>query len=298
MSLDHQYKLILLVIKILSYFPRALLNFFSDALGIIWFKLDRRHRNVVFRNLASSYPGKFSQKQISRMTKKIFKNIASIPMEVIWSYSKTRDELFKYINVTGVEHIIDAKQKGKGVILLMGHLGNFELMVASFGKTGLNGYGIYRKFDFEPLERLMLMMRQRYGGKMIAMGGMSRKIDDLLESGEIVCTLLDQNAGWYNGVPTQFFNQPACTKKSLAKLVLRTKAKVIPAFNMRDGDYYNLEFFPEIPLETMGCPIKDIEKNTQNYVTAIEKLVRKKPDQYFWVHNRWKTKPYSLFNAS
>ncbi len=296
MSVDQQYKLILLVIRILSYFPRGLLNYFSDVLGMVWFYLDKRHRTMVIQNISLSFPGKFSNFQIVQMTKKVFKNIASIPMEVIWSYGKSKEELFSYFRLKGVEHIINAKKKGKGVILLSGHLGNFELMAASFGKMGLDAYGIYRKFDFEPLEKLMRMMRQRFGSKMIAMGGMSRKIDSLLESGEIIGTLLDQNAGWYNGVPTQFFNQPACTKKSLAKLVIRTKATVVPAFLKREGSQYVMEFFPEIVLETTGCPIKDFEINTQNYVSAIETLVRNKPEQYFWVHNRWKTKPYSLIN--
>ncbi len=296
MSVDQQYKIILLVINLMSYLPRGVLNFISDALGMIWFNLDKRHRNVVLKNISSSYPDEFSDQQINRMVKKIFKNIASIPMELIWSFGKSQEELFKYFEVKGIEHINNAKQKGNGVIILTGHIGNFELLVASMEKAGVEGHGIYRKFDFEPLERLMLMMRQRFGGVMIAMGGMSRKIDELLEKGGVIATLLDQNAGWYNGVPTQFFNQPACTKKGLAKLVNRTKAAVVPAFMIREGNQYILEFFPEIHLETGDCPIKDIEKNTQNYVTAIEKMVRIKPEQYFWVHNRWKTKSYSLIN--
>ncbi len=296
MSVDQQYKLILLVIKLMNCLPRGILHFISDALGMIWFNLDKRHRNVVLQNISSSYPGEFSEQQIIRMTKKVFKNIASIPMEVIWSYGKSREQLFKFFNVKGTEYINTAKKKGKGVILLTGHIGNFELLVASMEKAGVETYGIYRKFDFEPLERLMLMMRQRFGNTMIAMGGMSRKIDIILENGGVVGTLLDQNAGWYNGVPTQFFNKTACTKKSLAKLILRTNAAVVPMFIKREGQQYTMEFFPEIELESTGCPIKDIEKNTQNYVSTIERMVRIKPEQYFWVHNRWKTKSYSLTN--
>ncbi|MCK5163010.1 MAG: lysophospholipid acyltransferase family protein [Desulfobacula sp.] len=295
MNDERIYRLIKLIITLMGMLPRQTLKFFSDLLGLIWYKLDKRHRNIALENINLSFPNKFSPQQAQRFAKNVFKNTASILFEVIWAYPKSKDELFKYFSVKGFRHLEKAQKKGRGVIILSCHMGNFELLVASFPKAGMEKpYGIYRKFDFKPLERLMLEMRQRFGARMIHTGGATKKIDTILKNGGIVGTLFDQNAGWYNGVVTNFFGRPACTKNSLAKLVLRSGTPVVPMFMVKKNEKYIMQFLPEVALQTTGCPIKDIENNTQNYVSAIESIVRQCPEQYFWVHNRWKTKPYSI----
>ncbi|MCD4721704.1 MAG: lysophospholipid acyltransferase family protein [Desulfobacula sp.] len=298
MSDERIYKLIKLIVTLMGMLPRKTLKFFSDLLGLLWYKLDKRHRNVALENINFAYPGKFSPAQAQRFVKKNFKNTASILFEVIWAYQKPRDELFKYFKVKGLKYLKKAQKKGRGVIILTCHMGNFELLVAAFPKAGMEKpYGIYRKFDFKPLERLMLEMRQRFGATLIPTGGASQKIDLILKEGGIVGTLFDQNAGWYNGVVVNFFGRPACAKYSLVKLVLRSKASVVPMFMIKENEKYIMEILPEVPLQTTGCPIKDIENNTQNYVSAIESMVRLCPEQYFWAHNRWKTKPYSIIKG-
>jgi Kdo2-lipid IVA lauroyltransferase/acyltransferase len=295
MNDDIIYRLLKIFIALLGRLPQWILNFFSDLLGLIWYKLDKRHRDLAIENINSSFPGKFSPLKSELLVKKVFKNTASILFEAIWSYHKTGNELFQFFTFKGMNYLDDARQKGRGVVLLTCHLGNFELLVGAIPMAGIkNVFGIYRKFDFKPLERLMLEIRQRFGVKMISTGGLSKKIDKLLNSNKIIGTLFDQNAGTYNGVFVDFFSRPACTKNSLAKIVLRTKASVVPMFIMKKNDRYIIEFLQEIPLEKTGCPIKDIENNTQHYVSAVESMIRRCPEQYFWVHNRWKTKPYSM----
>jgi KDO2-lipid IV(A) lauroyltransferase len=295
---DYQkYKLLKALIFAFSFFPKWTLYWFADFLGLLWFKIDKRHRDVVFENITYAFPDKFSDKNKATFVRRIFKNTARLPFEVIWSYGKKPDKLFKYFEIKGEKYPLKAFEKGRGVIVVTGHIGNFEFIVPAVAKAGFNGYGIYRKFDFAPLERLVLEMRQRYGVKMISTGGLSRKLDEILKANKGFATLLDQNAGTYNGVFVDFFNRPACAKNSLAKLALRTNTSVIPMFMSKRGEKYIMEFLPEIPLERTGCPIKDLERNTQNFVSAIETMIRRFPDQYFWVHNRWKTKPYSLISS-
>ncbi|MBU1696405.1 MAG: lysophospholipid acyltransferase family protein, partial [Proteobacteria bacterium] len=142
--------------------------------------------------------------------------------------------------------------------------------------------------------RLMLEERQRFGVTMIPLRGAAKKIDAILRNKNAVGTLLDQNADWYNGVFVDFFGRSACTNKGMAVLALRTKAPVVPMYIAKTDNTYVVEYLPEIPLQSTGDMIKDIENNTQNYTIAIESMVRKYPDQYFWIHNRWKTRPYSI----
>lgn len=114
MNDDRLFKLLKLIINILALLPRKVLKFFSDLLGLIWYRIDKRHRNVVIENITAAYPGRFSLAQSQRFTKIVFKNIASIPFEVIWSYRKTKDELFKYFVVKGIRHLENAKKKKQG----------------------------------------------------------------------------------------------------------------------------------------------------------------------------------------
>jgi Kdo2-lipid IVA lauroyltransferase/acyltransferase len=282
------------LLLLLGMLPRDLLNLFSRMSGLIWYRLDKRHRRVALENILNAFPGRFGEAQARKQVKQIFYNIAAIPFEVIWFYGKPRQVLSASFCIKGLKHLERARQKYRGVLLLTGHMGNFELLVAAAPTVGLtNLYGVYRKFDYLPLEKLMLEMRQRFGMVMVPTGGAARKIDTLLSKGEIVGSLFDQNAGWYNGVVTEYFGRPACSKNSLAKIVLRTNAAVVPMFIKKKNQTYVVEFFPEIILKRTGCPIKDIEVNTQNYVSAVESMVRQCPEQYFWVHNRWKTRPCS-----
>ena len=298
MNDDHIYKLLKLIVNLLAMLPRRVLRFFSDLLGLIWYMVDKRHRNVALENIYFAYPEKFSPAQAKRFTKIVFKNTVSILFETIWSYGKTQDELFKYFTIKGVSYFEKAQKKNRGVILLSGHLGNFELGLVALAKAGIAPYGIYRKFDFQPIERFLLEVRQRFGTTMIPLRGASKKIDTILRNNGVVGTLLDQSVDWYKGVFVDYFGRSACTNNGLAKLVLRSKAAVVPLFIVKKNENYIVEFLPEIPLEITKDPIKDIENNTQNYVSSIEATVRQYPEQYFWVHNRWKTKPYCVLKSN
>ncbi|OGQ88659.1 MAG: lauroyl acyltransferase [Desulfobacula sp. RIFOXYA12_FULL_46_16] len=293
MTDDRIYKLLKLMVSLMGRLPTPALTFLSDLFGLIWYGLDKRHRTVVQDNLNLAYPGVFSRRGAERMAVHIFKNTAAILFEVIWAYPIPREKLFAHFTVKGGEHLEAARKKGRGVLLLTCHMGNFELLVAALPKAGVEKpYGIYRKFDFKPLERLMREMRQRFGATLIPMRGASEKIDAVLREGGEMGTLLDQNVDWYKGVFVDFFGRPACTNSGFAKLALRSRAPVVPMYTVRKGKRFLIEFLPEVPLIETGDKIKDIEINTQNYVSAVESMVRRYPDQYFWVHNRWKTKPY------
>ncbi|MCP4024142.1 MAG: lysophospholipid acyltransferase family protein [Desulfobacteraceae bacterium] len=295
MTDDQIYKLLKLLVRILGMLPRPLTRFCSDILGLLWFDIDKRHRKVVLNNLTRIYGNKYSDLQIRQRAKRIFKNIAGIFFEVAWSANLTKEEMHNHISIVGLENVDRAQAKGRGVIGLTCHMGNFELLITASTKMGYPINCIYRKFDFYPLERLTREIRERFGTKMIPMRGASKKIEALLRKGEGIATLLDQNVDWYKGVWVDFFGKPACTNNGLAILALKNNTPVVPLFITRQKDKYTIRFLPEVPLVKTGDQIKDIEKNTQNFTKAIELMVRQNPEQYFWVHNRWKTKPYSLF---
>ncbi len=298
MSDEKIYKLLNLLMYLVGRLPVWLADFCAHGLGLLWYGLDKRHRTITLDNLQQAFEGQMSPAQVRQVGQQVFKNIARILFEVAWSCRFDKQTLLSHFTIKGIEHVKKAHEKGRGVIVVTCHMGNFELLITAIEETGFPGYAIYRKLDFKPLERLILNIRQRFGVTMVPMRGASRKIDAILRAGGVVGTLLDQNVDWYQGVFVDFFGRPACTNKALADLAIRTQAPVLPMYTMRKNREYLIEFLPEIPLEDTGDRIKDLENNTQNYTAAIEAMVRRYPDQYFWVHNRWKTKPYCLLPQS
>ncbi len=288
------YKLIKLWVRLLSFLPKSFLMFISDSLGLIWYHADKRHRNVVLENVRQAFPNRFSENQLKRFAKNNFKHIAGIAFEVIWSISWKPQDLQRHFQIRGEIHLKNAMAKGTGVVGLLCHLGNFEFLASAIGLTGMNGYALYRRLDFRPLDRLLKELRERFGTRMVPLRKASKKIEGLLRDGQLIGTLLDQNVDWYKGVFVDFFGRPACTNNGLARLVLRTCAQVVPMFIRKEGQIYIFEFLPALDLKETGDPIKDIENYTQVFVSSIESMVRQCPEQYFWVHNRWKTQPFCL----
>ncbi len=282
--------------RVLGMLPMRVSRFMANTLGLIWFNIDKRHRETTLDNLKFSMGNELSAIEQRIMAKKIFKNIAYMLFELGWAYRLTRSDLPRYFSINGLENLQNAHNKGRGVLALLCHIGNWELLGAGIALTIYPCTTLYRKFDFLPLERLFREMREKYGTRMLPLRGASRKIDALLASGEVVGTLLDQSVDWYKGVFVDFFGRPACTNSGVASLVMRTGTAVVPTCITRKGNRHVMEFQPEIPLVLTGDRIKDIETNTQNYVSAIEAVIRRYPEQWFWVHNRWKTKPYCLLS--
>ncbi len=289
------YRLLKRVIDFLGAIPVPVADFFARILGNLWFRMDRRHRRITLENLTWAYGDRWSEQRIEKTARQVFVNTAKILFEVAWSSRLSKHRFLSHFTIQGLAHVRAAHARGKGVLVVTCHMGNFEMLIPAIEGTGLNGYAIYRKLDFAPLENLMRDLRQRFGVTMIPMRGASGKLEKILAKGGVVGTLLDQNVDWYKGVFVRFFTRPACTNSGLAKLAMKTGSPVVPMYTIRHGRQYHIEFLPEIPLAVTGDTIKDIETNTQHFTTAVETMVRKCPEQYFWVHNRWKTKPWCLW---
>lgn len=292
------YQILRITFWVIGCIPRRISRFLADLLGLIWYEFDHRHRTVALDNIEKALGDSLDETARQRLAKQVFKHIALMLFELGWASHLSKRDLPRHFTLKGLHHLQKAQAKGRGVLALLCHIGNWELLVAGIALTGYRSSALYRKLDFHPLERLIRELREKHGTRMIPLRGASRKLDELLASGEVVGTLLDQNVDWYKGVFVDFFGRPACTNRGVAELVLRTKTTVVPTFIIRQEDRHLMMFQPEIPLIDTGDRIHDIEANTQNYVAAIEMMVRSHPEQWFWVHNRWKTKPYSLISSS
>lgn len=286
------HKVIASLLKLLGLIPRKTAFKLGNLIGQILFLADRKHRKIAIDNLTRSFGHEKSSHEIKILVKRVFNNLSQILFEIGWSLRLESKDFNKHFFINGLSNFQAAFEKGKGVLFLTAHIGNWELLPVIGAMTSRNINILFRPLDFLPLNTIFINTRTRFGAKLIPTRHSMRKILSRLKKDEGVVILLDQNVDWYEGVFVDFFGNRASTNKGLALLALKTEAPVIPVFLVREGMGFKAEFCSEVPLIKTGDKIRDIEENTWQYNRVIEDFIRQYPDQWFWVHQRWKTKPY------
>lgn len=263
----------------------------SAMLGRLWFAIDRRHRGTALDNLNHAFGSEKNPREIRRLARQVFNNMVRIVFEIGWSLHLDPGEFSRFFRISGLENVKKCSKNGRGILVLTGHLGNWELMPVVSAITTHTANVLYRPMDSAPLDRFFVQNRSRFGAKMIPKNTSLLRVFKALKRGESVVMLLDQNVGWRRGVFVNFFGRLACTSYGLAFIALKTGAPVVPIFVIREGQAFKIEIGPQVPLVRTGDLSRDLEANTQEYNNVLEKYIRRYPDQWFWVHNRWKTQP-------
>ena len=286
------YRVIKILFKLIGLIPRKLAFRLGNLMGQILFLADRKHRKIALNNLTRAFGHEKNPYEIKIVARRVFKNLGQIIFEIGRSLRLESKDFQKYFNIQGLSNYRNAYEKGRGVLLLTAHMGNWELLSIIMAMAGYPVSVLYRPLDFFLLDRLFAMIRGRFGAELIPSAQSMRKILRSLKHDKAVGMLMDQNVDWYEGVFVDFFGHRACTNKGMALLARRTEAPVIPVFLVREKSGFMAEFGSEIPLIKTEDIRKDVEANTQQYNRIIEDFIRRYPDQWFWVHQRWKTKPY------
>lgn len=277
-----------------SKMPREANRKLAEIVGRIWYRLDDRHRTIALRNLELAFGKELDEIGRKEICRRVFDHFARVILEVPYLLRLDRSNIEEFALVSGTEHFDAALSKGKGVLVLASHFGNWEIMSLAFSIVYAPIHVIVRPLDNPFLDRLITGIRCRTGNRVIPKKGSVRKVLRVIrEPRSIVALLIDQNVDWYDGVFVPFFKEIACTNKALAVLALRTGIPVVPVFNYRlpDGRYY-IYALPEVPLIRTGDLIRDTEENMTVFNRIIEEQVRSHPEQWFWLHQRWKTRPF------
>lgn len=282
-----------LIISFINWIPLSVrIRFFQHLAGILYY-IDERHRRIALRNLAIAFPNKteMERKQIALSA---FRHLGRVLGEFSFTLRFNSQNIKNFIIFEGLEHYRMAQEKKRGIVFLTAHFGNWEWMAASFPlHTGRGVHVIFRPIDAPFLNRIVERLRTCTGNQGVPKQKAMGRILRLLKNGEAVGILLDQNMAWQEGVFVDFFGELACTNEGLALLALKTGAAVLPAFNVRESDgRYRVIIEPEIPLIRTGDKETDVQKNTEIFTGVIERYVRQYPDQWLWVHQRWKTRPW------
>ncbi|MGD0022443.1 MAG: lysophospholipid acyltransferase family protein [Smithellaceae bacterium] len=275
---------------LIKYIPLSLRRLFAVLLAGFGYRLSLKHRLIALHNLSQSFPDKRSE-EIVKIAIKSYRNFSFVVAEFFDIPYLNKGNLHRWVSIEGLDNYNRACSEEKGVLLFGAHFGNWEIGNAALAVMTQPFVFVYRILDSPLLEKVITGVRASYGNISLSKENTMRKMIRLLKNGATVNMLIDQNVAWYGGVFVDFFGRQACTTSGLALLALHTKAPVLPAFTRRlSNGKYLLEIGKKVEIISSRNREADVLVNTQNFTRIIEEQIRKYPEQWFWVHQRWKTK--------
>jgi Kdo2-lipid IVA lauroyltransferase/acyltransferase len=288
-----EYALAWLLIRGIGVLPRPLAWAAGVTLGQIVYLFHAKLRRVGMRNLQLAFPEKTARER-KKILRGVFTSLGRQLGEVCLFPRYTRENVTEVVVYSGFDNFEQAQGRGKGVLYLTAHLGGWELSAFSHSLQGHPLQVVMRGMDNPYLDRFVQSMRTMHGNRAVHKDNFVRGLLSAMKAGETVGILMDTNMTPPQGVFVDFFGIPACTASGLARIALRTDAAVVPGFTIWDRELrkYILRFEPALKLIRTGDEEADIVANTAMFTKVIEAYVRRYPDQWLWVHRRWKTRPY------
>jgi Kdo2-lipid IVA lauroyltransferase/acyltransferase len=279
-------------IKILGILPRPFARAFAISLSQLVYLFHARLRKVGMRNLEMAFPAK-SERERKRILRAEFTSLGRQLAELCHFPRYTPENVDEVVVYEQLENYERAYARGKGVLFLTAHFGAWELSAFAHSLHGHRVNIVMRPMDNPYLDSMLQSYRTMHGNKVVPKDDFVRGLLAAMKAGETVGILMDTNMTPPQGVFVDFFGIPACTASGLARIALRTDAAVVPGFTIWDESLrkYRLRFDPALELVRTGDLEADILSNTQKFTKVIEEYVRNYPEQWLWVHRRWKTRP-------
>ncbi len=262
------------------------------ALGSLAYHLAGKTRRLTINHLSIAFPEK-SDQQIRKLAKRTFKMLGKNAGDILRSSRsvKTLSDLEKFLVTTGLENFETALAKGKGVIFLTCHLGGFDLQVTNMAIRGYQPNIIGTPLKNKKLNELLWNYRNAFGAIATERGRETFRMIKVLKSGGMVALLIDQDTK-VKSVFVDFFGKKASTPAGATILALKTGAAVIPTYvYLGEDGLQHMQILPEIPMHITGNEDDDVVHNTQVLTKFIEDKIREHPDQWVWMHERWRTRP-------
>ncbi len=287
-----EWSLVWPILKTLEHLPLPVARGESRLLAHLLRTLTPRQVRVARHNLSFALPQR-TESEREAILAGVYQSLARSLLAFARFPRLSGHNIAGWIRYDGFEHFERARSCGKGVLFLTAHLGNWELSALAHGLYGHPMHILVRALDNPRLDRLVARYRTLSGNRIIDRHDSPRRIFEALAANHAVGMLIDQNASPENGVFVDFFGKKACASTGLAKIALRTGAPVIPGFALWEPSErrYVLRFWPPIEMTVSGNPEVDVPLNTQRLTSALEQIIRRYPDQWLWIHRRWKTRP-------
>jgi KDO2-lipid IV(A) lauroyltransferase len=261
-------------------------------LGAFAFVALGRLRSVGMRNLGLAYPD-WDHARREATLRQVYRHLGLLLAEFCQMSRYSAADASGFIVYDGLEHYLAAVARGNGVLVLTGHLGAWELSSFYHSLAGYPMGMVIRRLDNPLVDAFVNRIRCLHGNRVIHKDDFARGLIASMRAGETVGILMDTNMTPPQGVFVPFFGVPACTASGLARIALKTDATVLPGFLVWDraANHYSLCFGEPLELRRTGDTERDIVDNTALFTAVLESYIRQYPEQWLWMHRRWKTRP-------
>jgi KDO2-lipid IV(A) lauroyltransferase len=266
---------------------------FARWLAKALYLVDKRHRVVGMENLRHAFGDRYTEAERDRIVRGVYEHFCMMLMEILHIPRKLHPTTWRdRITLVGHAPVLDRLMSGGPMILLSGHFGNWEMAGYLFGVFGFPPNSVARTLDNPYLDDFLRRFRERTGQKMIPKNGGYDQMLEVLRDGGILSFLADQDAG-QRGLYVDFFGRPASTHKAIALLAIEHNAPVVVGYARRVGPGFRYEVGCDAIIEPheWSGDADDVRLLTQRYTSSLEAVIRRSPEQYLWLHRRWKHQP-------
>jgi KDO2-lipid IV(A) lauroyltransferase len=281
------YRLVRGVIRLL---PHGAARWPGRRLGELAWAIDGRHRRVARENLAAALPD-LDRRRRGRLVRDCFRHFGAMLLDVLSASRLDLVGLCRRLTIEGWEHVLAAQQQGRGILFITAHLGAWEIAADALGTYAGQLHVVGRPLDNPLLDRELGRLRGRFGNRLLAKRGALRGLVRVLGAGENAGLLIDQRPGPRQGIEVPFFGRPAATTPAVASLSLRFGAPVVPVHVYPEpGGRYRLLVRPPILPDQAGGLEGDraVAALTARYTAELEEEIRRLPEQWLWMHRRWR----------
>jgi KDO2-lipid IV(A) lauroyltransferase len=266
----------------------------AAALAWVVYHADKRHREVARDNLRQAFPGRYDEAELDQLVRAVIRHFCTLAIEIahlprVFHPTNWR----RYVQLPQGQVLLDQLLSGRPLMFVTGHFGNWELGGFILGALGFKTYAIARTLDNPHLDWfLRVKFREKTGQQILSKDDDFERIQQVLATGGVLATLGDQDAG-QRGLFVDFCGRPASTHKAVALLSLEYNVPLVVIGTTKIGEPMQYAVLVEdvvLPEDYAGRP-DAVRQITQRFTTALERLVRRYPEQYFWLHRRWKHQP-------
>jgi KDO2-lipid IV(A) lauroyltransferase len=287
------YLLVRVVVCLLQSLSHRTAGAVADGLAWLLYRIDRRHRLVADDNLRQAFPGRWTDAKRNHLVRGVYRHFCRLLIDIIHTPRRLHPATWrKYLDLNEGRLVVDYMVSDRPLLLVTGHFGNWEMGGYVLGLLGFPTSAIARPLDNPYLDDFLRRFRENTGQDLINKNGEVHKIMRVLANKGVLATLGDQDAG-QRGLYVDFFNRPASTHKAIALLSLEHRVPMLVIGVRKVGEPMRYRIVVEdhiLPEEYDGRP-NAVREMTQRFTTALERVVRQAPEQYFWLHRRWKHQP-------
>jgi KDO2-lipid IV(A) lauroyltransferase len=287
------YLIVRLLVCLIQALSWGLARQFAGLLAWLAYRVDRRHRRVALENLRHAFPGRYRDEELDTLVRATYLHFARLLTEIILTPRKLHVSNWKgHVQLPQDRIVVDRLLSGRPLLIVTGHFGNWELAGYVLGLIGFTTYAVARPLDNPYLDNFLRRFREYTGQRLLTKHGDAGRMQAVLAAGGVLATLGDQDAG-QRGLFVDFFGRPASTHKAISLLALQFQVPILVCGAARVAEplLYRIEVEGVFLPEEYAGRRDAVRALTQDFTAALERLVRRYPEQYFWLHNRWKHRP-------